>query len=67
MKMNSLVMQRQRQIRQQQGGVAAVIKYAIYVTLLALFGIQCKYLFAFFILIPVFPWDFYISISISIL
>lgn len=53
MKMNTIEMQRQhlsqkqRKIRQQQGGVREVIRYAIYVTLFALFGIQCKYLFGF--------------------
>lgn len=53
--MNTIVMQRQHLSRKQQklwqqrGGAAAVIRYAIYVTLFALFGIQCKYLFVFVI------------------
>lgn len=42
--MNTIVMQRQH-LWQRQGGVRAVIRYAIYVTLFAVFGIQCKYLF----------------------
>lgn len=55
--MNTIVMQRQHLSRKQQklwqqrGGAAAVIRYAIYVTLFALFGIQCKYLFVFVIFI----------------
>lgn len=42
--MNTIVMKRQmrHQSWQQQGGV---IRYAIYVTLFALFGFECKYLF----------------------